>query len=89
MSNYPHLRRQIRFPRKTGDLNSRSYVSVGKKDDTVYFEICWLFEKVRGIAVPINKDQKPMVEFLVKYEPLSEDGWYYYEADYEEYRQLH
>ena len=30
-----------------------------------------------------------MVEFLVKYEPLSEDGWYYYEADYEEYRQLH
>lgn len=67
-------------------LTNRNYVMIGKDNNTVFFKKWNYFEKDRGVAFSINKETVPSVEFLVKYEPLSEDGWYYYEADYEEYR---
>lgn len=67
-------------------LKTKKYIRVGKNDNTVYFEKWRFIEKDRGIAVPVNKENQPVVEFLIKSEPLSEIGWYYYEADYEEYR---
>ena len=62
------------------------YLTVGKSDNTVFFKKWKFLEKDRGIAFSINKDEPPAVEFLVKYEKLSESGWYYYESDYEEWR---
>lgn len=67
-------------------LNSGRYETIGKNFNTVFFQKWSFIEKDRGIAVPINQNDKPLVEFLVHSEPLSEKGWYYYEADYEEYR---
>ncbi|MBQ6701932.1 MAG: hypothetical protein IJN17_03155 [Clostridia bacterium] len=67
-------------------LDGRKYVSVGKSENTVFFEKWRFGERARGIAVPVNKNLKPVVEFLVNYELLSKEGWYYYEADYGEYR---
>ena len=40
----------------------------------------------RGIAYSINKTDKPVIEFLTELEQLSENGWYYYKADYNEWR---
>lgn len=67
-------------------LSNRKYIVVGKSNNTVFFEKWRFLEKDRGIAVSVNKEDSPLVEFLIKSEPLSEIGWYYYEADYEEYR---
>ena len=67
-------------------LNTRKYIVIGKSDNTVFFQKWRFLEKDRGIAVPVNKEEPPLVEFLIKSEPLSENGWYYYEADYEEHR---
>jgi len=67
-------------------LKNRKYLVIGKSDNTVFFEKWSFYEKDRGIAFSINKDEPPIVEFLVKSEPLYENGWYYYETDYEEYR---
>ena len=67
-------------------LNSGNYSVVGKSEGTVFFQKWRFREKDRGIAVPINKGELPIIEFLIRSEMLSENGWYYYEADYEEYR---
>ena len=67
-------------------LNDRDYIVVGKNEETVFFEKWRFLEKDRGIAVTVDTEDAPEVEFIVRYEALSETGWYYYEADYEEYR---
>ena len=67
-------------------LNNNKYIVIGKDNDTVFFQKWEFLEKDRGIAVPINKEKTPIVEFIVKSEELSEEGWYYYEADYEAQR---
>lgn len=67
-------------------LNIGKYSVIGKSNNTVYFQKWSFIQKERGIAVALNKDSRPVVEFLIKSESLSEPGWYYYEADYEEYR---
>ncbi len=64
----------------------KKYIVIGKNNNTVFFQKWRFLEKDRGIAVVINKDEYPSIEFLVESEPLPEAGWYYYEADYEEYR---
>ena len=64
----------------------RGYKVIGRYGNTIFFEKWAFLERDRGIAYSINGEDKPVLEFLVKLEPLSEDGWYYYEADYEEYR---
>ena len=67
-------------------LNNGKYNVVGKNGNTVFFQKWSFLEKDRGIAVSVNKEDLPLVEFLINSEHLSEIGWYYYEADYEEYR---
>lgn len=39
-----------------------------------------------GIVYAADGETTPAVEFLTKREPLSEDGWYFYQADYEQWR---
>lgn len=67
-------------------LGKRGYRVIGRNDNTIFFQKWAFLEKDCGIAYSINGEDKPIVEFLIKLEELSEDGWYYYEADYEEYR---
>ncbi len=67
-------------------LNSKAYITVEKNGNTICF-LRWSFlEQERGIAVSVDKVENLSVEFLVESEPLSKIGWYYYEADYEVYR---
>ena len=36
---------------------------------------------------PYGSSEMPVaISFLTKLEPMSEDGWYYYEADYNKWR---
>ena len=67
-------------------LNDKNYIRLGKDEDTIFFEKWNYIEKVRGFAFPINNEDSPCVEYLAKSEPLSENGWYYYESDYEKVR---
>lgn len=62
------------------------YNCVTKSEQTIVFEKWDCAGKDRGIAYTIREETKPMVQFLIHSEPLSESGWYYYEACYEEYR---
>lgn len=70
-------------------LSWGGYNRITKSNQTIIFEKWDWFEMDRGIAYPLCEENQPVVEFLIKAEPLSESGWYYYEADYEEYRNLH
>ncbi len=67
-------------------LKYGKYKEVRKSYDTVVFEKWHFFEQERGIATPVDKEKLPVVEYLILSEPLSEKGWYYYQADYEEWR---
>lgn len=67
-------------------LNQRKFLVIGKNQNTVYFQKWRFMEKDRGIAVSCAKEQVLFVEFLVQSAPLSEEDWYYYEADYEKYK---
>lgn len=67
-------------------FGKQGYHVIGRNDNTVFFQKWSFLEKDRGIAYSINGKDKPVVEFLIKLETLSENGWYYYEADYNEYR---
>lgn len=67
-------------------IDAEDYILIGKDHNTIFFQKWSFLEKDRGIAMSIDKDKSPAVEFIIKSEPLSEAGWYYYEADYEKYR---
>ena len=67
-------------------LNSKNYEKIGKSDNTVYFRKWSFLQQERGIAFNTNEENSLSVEYLIKSEPLSEPGWYFYEADYEEHR---
>ena len=67
-------------------LKNRKYKIIGKNYNTIFFQKWRFLEKDRGIAVMVDEEKPIFVEFLIKSEPLSETGWYYYESDYEEYR---
>ncbi len=63
------------------------HISIRKKDNTIYFEI-WsrtMGDVACGISCTIDGNVYPKVEFQTECEPIS-DGWFYYYADYEEYR---
>ena len=65
------------------------YNCITKRDQTIVFEKWDFTEMDRGIAYSVREGNRPVVQYLIKAEPLSESGWYYYEADYGEYRNLH
>lgn len=67
-------------------IKRRNYKMIERTGNTIYFEKWFFGEESHGIAFSVNGKDKPVIEFLTELEPLSENGWYYYEADYEEYR---
>ena len=63
-------------------LFNRGYDAIGKSGNTIFF-LRWtrLKDFGAGFAYSINKKYKPTMEYLLKLEPLSVNGWYYYEAN--------
>ena len=68
-------------------FNRRGYRVIEKRYGTISFEKWAMFEKDRGIVYSINGKDEPTLPYLTKLEPLSKTGWYYYEEDYNEWRQ--
>lgn len=55
--------------------------------NAVSFDIWSSFQEVScGVAFSIDGTGTPSVEFMTQIEPLSAPGWYYYVADYNEWR---
>ena len=65
----------------------RGYKGIGRDGNTIYF-VRWtrLMDFGAGIAYSVNGKDEPELDFVTKLEPLSEDGWYFYEEDYNEWR---
>ena len=67
------------------------YIEIGKYDivnrngNTVRFQRWAVFDNSRGIVYTID-GTAPEIQFLTYYAPLSEEHWYYYETDFNEYR---
>lgn len=71
-------------------FEEQGYDYIGKNGNTIYFqEWSALRDNSRGIAYSVNKKDEPEIYFLTKLEPLDEEGWYYYEVDYNEWRIQH
>jgi len=68
-------------------FEKRGYSVISKNGNTIYFQK-WTrgADLGIGIAYSINGEDKPILDFLTKLEPLSEKNWYFYEADYNEWR---
>ena len=65
----------------------RGYKKINKEGYTIDFQR-WsgVIDVTIGIAYSISEKDEPVLQYLTKLEPLSEDGWYYYEEDYNEWR---
>lgn len=67
-------------------LKKQRYNVIEKDGNTIYFQRWSNLDKGRGIVYSIN-DNEPILQFLTKIEPLPEPHWYYYEEDYNEWRE--
>ena len=68
-------------------LRSKGYRHISRIDNTIRVVCKSKFRDFNsGIAYSINGEDEPKLTYLTKIEPLSEDGWYYYESDYNEWR---
>lgn len=63
------------------------YDMIDKNGNTIYFQR-WtrLMDFGSGIIYSINKTDKPVLQYQTKLVPLSVDGWYYCEENYNEWR---
>lgn len=69
------------------DLKRKGYSVIGKSGNTIFFQKWSNLDSGRGIAYSVDGKQ-PQLEFLVKYKLLSEDNWYYYEEDVNEWKKI-
>ena len=66
-------------------LKSRNYQSIDKRSITISFSIGGIKDKDRGI-VYCQCIEDIEIDFLTKIVKLDIDNWYYFEADYDEWR---
>ena len=69
-------------------LHKKGYSSISKKSNGISF-VRWTGKDVgKGVVYSIDghEPDKSSFDFLTKIEPLSENGWYYYEEDFNEWR---
>ena len=77
-------------------LLKNGYKSISKRDGCVIFKKWRRMESASGAVYSINgrtptssdgrASISPAIQFLTKIEQMSEDGWYYYEENYNEWR---
>ena len=68
-------------------FKKRGYDLIERRGNTVHFKRWSSWSRGyfgSGMAYSINKQDEPRIEYLTELEPLSEDGWYYYEEEYDE-----
>lgn len=65
-------------------LENNKFYTISKRGNTIHF-LQWkgLQDIGCGIAYTINKIDLPQVQYATNMIQLSDDGWYYYVADYE------
>ena len=66
-------------------FNEKDYKSITKDGNTIRF-VKWTRFNDFEAGICFVTDGVPLVEFLTSTTPLSVNGWYYYEADYNEWR---
>lgn len=66
-------------------FEKRHYKRIIKTGNTVRF-MRWTRLSDYEAGICYSSNGAPMIEFLTATTPLSYDGWYYYEADYNEWR---
>lgn len=68
------------------ELYGKGYRWVYKDENTIHTCRWSRMDFGSGFAFSIDNTTKPELQFCTKLEPLSEAGWYYYEEDYNEWR---
>lgn len=68
-----------------GELKKRGYSSISKHENTISFVRWAVLDNGRGVAYSINGNE-PVLQFLTKLEPLPASNWYYYEEDFNEWK---
>ena len=74
------------------DLLNKGYRCLSKNYDTIEFDRwdkSFDMEFQAGFAFVYDGSEDLDISFVVHQEPLSKDNWYYYEANYNEYRLTH
>lgn len=68
-------------------LTNRAFYHIVKNGNTIYL-LQWkgIRDVGCGIAYSINGINNPEIEYVTQLVPLSNDGWFYYVSDYEEWR---
>ena len=62
-------------------------ISKDEEDNCIEFLKHTAFsDRSAGLAYSVDGENAPILQYLTKLEPLSQEGWYYYEADYNEWR---
>ncbi len=68
-------------------LRHKGYGTITRHGNTISFVMQTAFtDGGKGVAYSIDGEYEPTLPYLTKPEPLEEDGWYYYEENYNEYR---
>ena len=68
-------------------LKNGEYIQIIKIGNTIsLLQWCGTRDIECGIAYSINRTDAPDVQFMTTVVPITEDGWYYYIADYNKWR---
>lgn len=69
-------------------LSKREYYKIFKSDNIITF-VKWRRGRdwSGGVAYKIDKSGELEVPYVTKSSPLSNDGWYYYESNYNQWRE--
>lgn len=66
-------------------FKERKYQVVSKNGDTISFQLWSNLDVGKGIAY-VTGGEKPSIDFLTKCEKLGVENWFYYEADFNEWK---
>lgn len=71
-------------------LFNKGYDSIVKDDNNTIYFVRWrhpIFGWDKGFAFSVDGSRALDIEYLVDQKPLSKSDWYYFESDYEEWRE--
>lgn len=68
-------------------FNKRKYQVIAKNGNTIYFQLWANLDEARGVAYSIDGSE-PTLQFLTKSKKMDKENWYYYEENFNEWKQL-
>lgn len=66
-------------------FKERKYQVVSKNDKTISFQLWSNLDVGKGVAY-VSRGEAPSIQFLTKYEKLDKENWFYYEANFNEWK---